>query len=55
MPDPDLEMRGGGGVVGGSSLPKTFFQPFGPQFCPKIKGVPSVDPPLRSVSEFYYI
>ena len=47
VPDPDLKIRGGGGVVGGHpdpyirvggcSLPKNF-QPFGPQFGQKIRG-----------------
>ena len=41
MPDPDLEIRGGGGVIqtlrkGGS--PKLFFRSFGPQFGLKIRG-----------------
>ena len=34
MPDPDLEVRGGGG---GGSLRKNFFQPFRPQFGLKIR------------------
>ena len=44
MPDPDLEIRGGGGGrssrplgKGGGALQK-FFRPFGPQFGLKIRG-----------------
>ena len=45
VPDPDLEIRGGGGErssrpldKGGPGLPKNFFRPFGPQFGPKLRG-----------------
>ena len=46
VPDPDLEIKGGGGegghpdpyITGGDSLQKTFFWPFGPQFSLKIRG-----------------
>ena len=42
MPDPDFEIRGGGGHPGrGGSLQKKFVQPFGPQFGLKIRGGPS--------------
>ena len=46
MPDPDLEIRGGGG-----GLPKKLFWPsFGPHFGLRIRGgrppVPPMDPPL---------
>ena len=47
--DPELQIRGGG--EGGGS-PKNFFQPFGPHFGWKIRGVgralqaPALDPPL---------
>ena len=48
MPDPYLEIGAG---VGGRSLPKTFFRPFGPQFGSKIRGGPflahPLDPPLE--------
>ena len=59
MPDPDLEI-GGGGVWGRSSrlldkrrggLPKKCFRPFGPQFGPKIwegRGGGVVFPPSPS-------
>ena len=45
--DPDLQIRGGGG------LKKIFFRPFGPHLGPKIKGKPGprarhLDPPLKS-------
>ena len=50
MPDPEPEIRWGGGVGGRSSRPldkgrggavwKKFFRPFGPQFDPKIGGGP---------------
>ena len=51
MPDPDLEIKGGGrlyrpldkrgdGGWGGGQSPKKFFQPFGPQFGLKIRGAP---------------
>ena len=45
MPDPDLEMGGGGGhlvssIKGRAGLLKTIFRPFGPQFGPKIRGGP---------------
>ena len=55
LPDPDLEIRGGGGVIqtlrqGGRSPPKMFW-PFGPHFGLRIEGgpaprVPPMDPPL---------
>ena len=41
MPDPDFEIRGGGGgghPGRGGSLQKKFVQPFGPQFGLKIRG-----------------
>ena len=44
MPDPDFEIRGGGGrgsSWGGGSLQKKFVWPFGPQFGLKIRGGPS--------------
>ena len=34
MPDPDLDIRGGGGT----GLKNNFFRPFGPQFGLKIRG-----------------
>ena len=42
--DPDLEIRG----VGGGSLKKNFFRPFGPQFSQRIGGgrTPPLYPPL---------
>ena len=45
--DPDLQIRGGGG------LKKFFFRPFGPHLGPEIKGKPGprarhLDPPLKS-------
>ena len=47
VPDPDLEMRGGGGgpVIqtlrkGGPGLEKKFFRHFGPHFGGKIRGDP---------------
>ena len=61
-PDPDLEMKegggrgrssrpldkwGGGGRGGG--LQRNFFPPFGPQFGPKIRWKPSLDPPLMTM------
>ena len=59
MADPDLQIKweGGGGshpdpeIRGRSGLKKIFFQPFRPQFGPKIRGerasrAPSLDPPL---------
>ena len=54
VPDPYLEIRGGGG-----SLPKNTFWPFGAQFGPKKRGArvpraPPLDPPLlhtNSLSE----
>ena len=46
MPDPDLEMRGGG-EGGGVWSPKNFFWPFGRQFCLKIRGDPPLDLPLE--------
>ena len=48
MPDPDLEIRGGGGGRsyrpldkggGGAGLHKKIFLPFGPQFDLKLRGV----------------
>ena len=55
MPDPDLEIRGGGGWgrssrpldKRGDGLPKSFFRPFGPQFGPKIWE--GLDPPLPGI------
>ena len=57
MPDPDLEIRWGGGGgdhpdpsldKGGAGSPKNFFPLFGPQFGLKIRGGgPPVDPPLK--------
>ena len=43
MPDPDLEIRGGGGSTrpldkGGGGLPPQIFWPFGPHFGLRIKG-----------------
>ena len=38
MPDPDLDIRGGGGVGEKRQTPKNFFLPFGPQFSLKISG-----------------
>ena len=35
MPDPDLEIKGGGGM--GADLRKNFFRPFEPQFGLKIR------------------
>ena len=35
VPDPDLEIRGGGG---GGRCPKKIFRPFGPQYGIKIRG-----------------
>ena len=56
MPDPGLEIRGGGGVIqtlkkGGGGLSKKLFWPsFGPHFGLRIRGgaprVPPMDPPL---------
>ena len=56
VPDPDLEIRGGGGSSrpldkGKTGPPKISFRPFGPQFGPKIRGggappAPPLDPPL---------
>ena len=37
MPDPDLQMEGGGGGAGGL-VSKKFFRSFGPQFSLKIRG-----------------
>ena len=49
MPDPDLEITGGGGDAG---LPTKFFRSFGPQFHPKIRGgLPPLDPPLQPSSK----
>ena len=61
MPDPDLEITGGGGGdqpdppldKGGPGSPKNFFPLFGPQFGLKIRGggvggqAPPLDPPLK--------
>ena len=55
MPDPDLEIRGAGGWSsrpldkggGGGSLPKKFFQAFGPQFGKNNKGRAPLDPLLE--------
>ena len=59
MPDSDLEIRGGPchpdpEIMRGSSLQKSFFRPFGPQFGLKIEGgggrarrAPPLDPPLE--------
>ena len=53
MPNPDLEIRGesgGGGqssrplVKGDPVSPKKFFSHFGPQFGPKIRGLPGPSP-----------
>ena len=59
VPDPDLENRGGEGVVQtlrkGTVSPKKFFSPFGPQFGLKIGGgggggrAHPLDPPLDSL------
>ena len=38
VPDPDLEIKGGGGKGRGADLRKNFFRPFGPQFGLKIRG-----------------
>ena len=55
MADPDLQIKGGGGhpdpEIRGGGLKTIFFQPFRPQFGPKIRGerapqAPSLDPPL---------
>ena len=54
MPDPDLEIRGGGETrssrpldKGGARSPKKVFRPFGPQFGLEIRvGGPPLDPPL---------
>ena len=56
MPDPDLEIRGGGVIQtlrqGGGGLPKKLFWPsFGPHFGLRIRGggappVPPMEPPL---------
>ena len=51
MPDPDLEIRGGGAVIqtirnGGIGLPKNIFRPLGPQFGLTIMG--GQGPPGRS-------
>ena len=44
MPDPDLEMTGGGGWGGGVRSPKKFFWPFGPQFGLKMRGWAGASP-----------
>ena len=41
MPDPDLEIRGGGE---GGGLQKNVFRPLGPQFGLKISGGPDPSP-----------
>ena len=53
MPDPDLEIRGGGGYrdslirgEGGDLQKKFFFRPFGPQFGLKIRGAAPQAHPL---------
>ena len=54
VPDPDLEIKGGGGRSsrpldkGETGLPKKFFRPSGPQFGPKVRGAgtPPPAPPL---------
>ena len=53
VPDPDLEIRGGGGAKAG--LPKKFFGSFGPQFGPKIRGgwAPLLDLPLFWCNKSY--
>ena len=51
VPDPDLEMRGGGGPGAGGGLPKTFFRPFGLHFGPKIReGVRAPGPSPESAT-----
>ena len=60
VPDPDRKIRGWGRGGWSSrplakwgrgcwSLKKFFFRPFGPQFGPKIRGAPLLDPPLLGI------
>ena len=58
VPDPDPEIRGGGGSSrpwdkGGARSPKNIFRPFGPQFGLNIRGTgpptPPLEPPLKCV------
>ena len=53
MPDPNLEIRGGGGRGGGSSRPldKRGTWSFGPQFVPKIIGEAD---PLKALKCYFY-
>ena len=60
MPDPDLEIRGGGGVIqtlrqGGGGLPPNIFWPFGPHFGLRIKGGPAPRVPLMDPSLYHDI
>ena len=58
VPDPDLEIRGGGGSSrpldkGRGGLPKTFFRPFGPQFGLKKEGEPGPRAPESATDMFH--
>ena len=66
VPDPDLEMGGGGrgrqssralrkGAVGGggSGLPPKFFRAFGPQFGPRIRGRPGAPGTLPWIRHWF--